>query len=515
MDNNQIHWPTGKGLGGTSVVNWMHYVRGHPADFNHWASLGNDGWSYKDILPYFNKAETTLIEELTYSSFHGHNGPVYINRADESDLCTLMMNSAKKQLGLVDVIDGDGHETDGFTWLQYFFNKDKDYGVAGSYLLRSMNRINLHVLINAHVTRILFTEIHNNITSYGIEYGYSNQVYQVNVSREIILSAGTINSPQILMLSGVGPEAHLQHLNIPVVLNSQAVGKNLKDHVAVKLGFSLNFTDSKNSNIFSSVSNLFQFFSSDFRQSSDKPSSLVGFFSTGLTDHKGPDIQLYITPGYNGQNSNFNSEGVINFHEAPVNRSTLTLIACLLHSKSSGKIRLKSNNPLSHPLIDHNYMYKPDDAKALILGLKRLLNIMSTESVKKYDPKLLEGNMTLCSKYKFLSDEYLSCLVIGRVDSFYHPTGTCRMGSNTLDSVVDSNLKVHGILGLRIVDASIFPEQTSGNINAPVIMVAEKAADLIKKENYVNIHLNDTCCVRMQLSIIICLFVLLLLISQV
>jgi choline dehydrogenase len=217
------------------------------------------------------------------------------------------------------------------------------------------------------------------------------------------------------------------------------------------------------------------------------PIGMVGYFHSGLTiKHKGPDLQLYISPGssadYRNGYLNLKPELEELFERTPKNRSSLSLFSILLHPHSLGEIRLKSNDPFDHPLINPRYMNNDIDDKIQAEGLKIFINLMTSKTMSKYDPKLMEKPMPGCDHLKFLSDEYLACISRQRASTLFHPVGTCRMGTDKANSVVGPNLKVHGVLGLRIVDASVFPEQTSGNTAAPVIMVAEKASDLIKKD---------------------------------
>lgn len=489
MDNRESYWPRGKGLGGTSVLNWMCYVRGHPADFDHWADLGNPGWSYKDVLPYFIKAETTEVEEFKNSSIHGHTGPLHISKGYTSESCALLLKAAQ-EMGLKDITDAIGHEIDGFTWLQYFIHNGKRQSVVRAYLRPAMRtRKNLHVMINAQVTKILFSKINDHTTATGVQYSHAGNLHQVNAKKEIILSAGAVNSPQILMLSGVGPLAHLQEHSIPVVLDSPVVGKNLDDHLFVGITYSINATEDFDYDNYFAWSNLIKYIPQyvlfGTGPFSVPPLGLVGYFHSGLTtEHNGPDLQLYISPGNSAPHRinfwNFKADLEELFDPIPANRSGINFIACLLHPHNLGEIRLRSNNAFEHPLIDPQYMNNDKDYKIIAAGLRKLIDLMETKTMSKYDPKLMEKPMPGCDHLEFLSDEYLACISQHRAATLYHPIGTCRMGPNKENSVVDANLKVHGINGLRIVDASIFPAQTSGNTNAPTIMVAEKAAELIK-----------------------------------
>lgn len=492
MVRQQGYWPRGKGLGGSSILNWMVYVRGHQEDFDRWEELGNPGWSYKDVLPYFNKAETVEIDEFKNSEFHGHSGPLHISHARNTEPGVAFMRAAK-EMGYSDVVEGNGRETGGFAKFQFFAYKGVRQSVAKRYLRPAMVRKNLHVVTNAHVTKILFKTENGRIIANGVEYSHLGKLHQVKAEKEVIVSGGSVMSPQLLLLSGIGPADHLQQHNIKVVVDSPNVGKNLDDHFAVHLVYSLNVTEASEYekvfsyyNLLTTIPQYILFGSGPW---SAPPMELVGFFKSGLkAKHKGPDLEQFVIPGLSAPHPvhylNYKQEIIDSFEIVPMNRSTLTLLSCLLHPHNvSGEIRLRSNNPFDHPLIDPKYFHNDKDDKILAAGLRQFINIMKTKAMAHYDPKLTEKPMPGCKHLEFLSDEYLACISKRRAYTLYHPIGTCRMGKDISTSVVDHQLKVHGIDGLRVVDASVFPDHTSGNTNAPTIMVAEKAADMILNGN--------------------------------
>jgi len=322
----------------------------------------------------------------------------------------------------------------------------------------------------------------------GVEYLFGKKKYSARSKRDVIISAGSVISPQLLMLSGIGPAAHLKEHGVPVVLDSPAVGENLDDHLALYVLYSLNVTQATEYenrydfvNLLKSIPQYAIYGTGPFAEPEIEH---LGYFHSGLNKkHPGPDIQIYVNKDHG-----INPPEVLNYKldtfkatvgHIPHNMSSMVFQPTLLHPHSIGNIRLRTNNPLDHPIIEPNYFNNEIDAKILRVGLRIVMDIMNSKAMAKYSPKLMESPMPGCEHTKFLSDDYLECISKNRAWALYHPVGTCRMGPKGHNSVVDHKLKVHGVQNLRVVDASIFPEQTSGNTNAPVIMIAEKAADMI------------------------------------
>lgn len=489
MKNKQMPWPKGKGLGGSSVVNWMIYTRGHPTDFDRWEELGNKGWSYKDVLPYFNKAETSRVDKHQNSEYHGHSGPLNIGPARPTKSGKLMLE-AVKELGYPIIDESDGRVTDGFASMQYFANNGIRQSVMKRYLRPAMSRSNLHVLPKAHVTKILLDKTNNEVVARGVEYIHSGKLHKVKANREVIVSGGTAASPQILMLSGIGPAEHLRQHNIPVVVDSPNVGQNLDDHVTIHLVYSINVSNANDYERLFTTTKLLKYLPEYLTHGSGPLSTpsfeFDGFFYSGLAKHKGPDIQLYILPGISHppvvNNLNYREEVLQTIKPTPPDRSSVTLLVCGNHLESRGEVLLQSTNIFDHPIINPNYFKAEVDAKMLGIGLMKLKKLMETEAMKKYDPQLMQGPLPGCEKHKFLSEEYMQCLARESAYTLYHVASTCKMGKDIKSGVVDQRLRVHGVRNLRVADASVFPDHTSGNTNAPTIMVGEKAADLIKED---------------------------------
>lgn len=333
-------------------MNWMCYVRGHPADYNGWSALGNDGWSYNDVLPYFNKAETMETDELRNFPNHGHEGPLHISKGLLSEPCR-QAKEAGKEIGMKTITDSDGHETDGIAEFQLSVHNGARQSVVSAYLRPSMGRKNLHVMTNARVTKILFSNVNGQPTANGVKYQHLGKIHSISANKEVILSAGAVKSPQILMLSGIGPADHLQEHNIHVVLDSPAVGKNLDDHLFISLTYSINITENFDYDHFFSISNIVKYLPQYILR------GLTGYLHSHFADVNGsPDLQFSISPGDSTPHRVhfFNHEAELEKYFEPVQsgRTGITLLSILLHPHSLGNIRLKSNNPLTIHLLIHS-----------------------------------------------------------------------------------------------------------------------------------------------------------------
>jgi len=321
-----------------------------------------------------------------------------------------------------------------------------------------------------------------------VEYLYDNRKHIEKAKKEVIVSGGAINSPQILLLSGIGPKQQLDQFSIPVMLDNPAVGSNLDDHIAVFLEYKTNasgFTDAHTLGTRAGqMKALAQYYLMGTGPLTKTATEITGFFKTGLLPLPVPDLQLYLMNPYPWMDDRLHMTP-----EATKRRSTnqdeisFIFAAVHLHPSDKGEIRLKSADPLAHPIIDHHYLKTAVDVDVLVKGLRMFTDVAAkSPELKAFDVQYSEvGPVPGCEKYEILSDDYLKCSVRNRAITLYHPVGSCRMGKKGENSVVDSELRVHGVDGLRVVDASVFPDQVSGNTHAPTIMVAEKAADLIKK----------------------------------
>ncbi|XP_069181513.1 glucose dehydrogenase [FAD, quinone] [Procambarus clarkii] len=489
--NNACHFPLGKTLGGSSTVNWMMYVRGNRRDFDNWEAMGNPGWGYQHVLKYFKKAEDYRgTRNAKTASYHGFGGP---SSVDDKRWGTPIMHAilrAGQQLGYP-IIDPNGPEQIGFSIPDMTQRDGRRGNTAEGYIKPAAARPNLHVAWRAHATQVLFDKYKRAV---GVRFEQAGQIRTVLAHREVIVSAGAVGSPQLLMLSGVGPASHLQQHGIPVVQDLPGVGSNFQDHPSI---FGLSWTVNKGSS-----DSVFRIARPEAIQQylKYKKGPLTCPFGVEVNawslaeegDPYWPDLQflfvsgtpaldygLFITDGIGYRRDLFAK------HYLPlVGLEGFTIGPMLTRPKSRGTVRLSSSNPKAAPLIDPNYLSHPDDVKTLIRGIKFSLAVGDTPALRidngaKFHDKVLPG----CEHQVFGSDEYWACYIRHMAKTTFHPAGSCKMGpASDPYSVVDHTLKVRGVSGLRVVDASIMPLITSGNTNAPVIMIGEKAADIIKED---------------------------------
>uniref|UniRef100_A0A915JIE3 Glucose-methanol-choline oxidoreductase N-terminal domain-containing protein n=1 Tax=Romanomermis culicivorax TaxID=13658 RepID=A0A915JIE3_ROMCU len=506
----RIKFPRGRVLGGTGAINFMIYTRGHPEDFDDWARMGNEGWSYQDVLPYFKKSESIAVEKLADSGIHGLNGSMFVSEAEPTPLAELTLEAAKAA-GYKILREMTGTENGGLGLPLFASHDGVRQSGANAFLRPSMSRQNLHVVTDAHVTKIL---IRNSTSSHpkaeGVEFLWTNGLkYTVKSENEVVLSAGAISSPQILMLSGVGPKDHLREAGVPLVLDMPAVGQNMEDHTRTCVVYTLSSSvDGKPAKNYWEKSgilfhNAYKYFTSKKGLFAQPATESMGFFRTGvLNESTKQDIQINIFGSEdmypmlamldkfqvhsheNGYKPNELLE--VAKHYLYKQQSMLTGTIIQLHPKSKGFIKLRSSDPLQPPIIDPQFGSSEEDIEVQAMGLRIFMNIIESEPFKQFGPKLLLSSTAGCVKSDAvigeLSDEQLRCIARRRLTTNFHHMSTCRMGNDSRTSVVDSTLRVHGVLGLRVVDASVFPGQISGNTNAPAMMVAERAADMIKKQ---------------------------------
>jgi choline dehydrogenase len=464
--NRPSYWPRGKVLGGSSSINAMVYVRGNPKDFDDWHEAGNPGWSFDELLPYFKRMETW---QHGGDYYRGGDGPLKVSDVS-SQLHPLCKNfiSAAKEIGFSFNKDMNGASQEGVGNYQITTHNGQRISTSKAYLRPVMSRKNLTVIMNAHVTRILF----EGKRASGVEYKKSGNLNQVNAKREVVLSSGAVNSPQLLQLSGIGPESVLKEANVSVIHHSPAVGKNLQDHLGVSYLYKSKVR-TLNDQLRPWWGKLLQ--GMRYILTRTGPLSLSinqsgGFVRTrdGL---KAPNIQLYFSP-------------VSYSLELPGKRAMLSpdpFSAMLLgvsncKSNSRGQIRIKSSDPSVAPIIEPNYLSHKDDVQDLLEGVKLLRKLAKTESFSKVILDEFRPGPECKSDAQLVED------IKDNAWTVFHPSCTCRMGPDPLKDVVDSKLKVYGIEGLRVADASIFPQLICGNINAATIMVGEKASDLILKD---------------------------------
>ncbi|KAL3868337.1 hypothetical protein ACJMK2_041154 [Sinanodonta woodiana] len=475
VKGNRSYWPRGKVLGGTSILNFMVYNRGSRYDYDNWASQGCTGWAYDDVLSYFLKSEDILIPTLKDSKFHNTGGYLGVSHARVTPFVDYYLKAAE-ELGFK-IVDYNGEDFEGFAETQFTIRNGERSSTSRSFLRPVMHRQNLHVSPHSIVVKVIIEKQ----VAIGVEMIRGGRKYQIYASKEVILSAGAIGSPQILMLSGIGPKSHLDELGIPVIADLP-VGENLQDHLMLGIPTGVNITGSFTEKAVSSWWTYVQYFLFGTGYLSSSFLEVVAHVHTerceGYTT--APDIQLFFVSGVPKTHTIEIIDNIKNEKRAKLDEGGFFGFVGLLHPKSRGTIRLRSRDPFDPPIIDPNYLSEEDDVKTFIRGFSVMEKYLTTKTMQKIGVTLDLLNFELCGRHEFLSDVYVECLVRHNAVTIYHPTSTCKMGSpDDPSTVVDPQLRVKGIGKLRVVDASVMPDVTSGNTNAPTIMIAEKAADMI------------------------------------
>jgi choline dehydrogenase len=455
-----ILYPRGRVLGGSSSINGLIYIRGQPEDFDHWAQLGNRGWGWDEVLPFFKKAENWEGGE---TEVRGRGGPLFTSKMDRSPLCAAVIE-AGKEIGLEyreDVNDLPAGAGDGIGWCQQTRGGRRRASTARTYLRPAMRRPNLQVIVKAQVNRIVF----DGRRAVAVEYQRGGAVERADAEREVILSAGAVNSPHILQLSGVGAPEHLNRVGIPVHHALPGVGRNLQDHYIARISYPVNgaVTVNERSRGLALASEIVRYLATG-RGMLTYSASLAAASVKVLEESATPDVQCSIAPG------SFKDGQIGELDDFP----GITAGAWQMRPLSRGYVEAKSNDPRQAPAINPRYLSEQTDRRAIIGGLKFIRRLFAAPALAKYcGAEILPGG-------HITSDDELLDYARQKGSTVYHATCTCKMGGDQV-AVVDDQLRVHGLEGLRVIDASVMPAVTSTNTNAPTIMIAEKGAEMIRR----------------------------------
>ena len=459
LNGRQVFQPRGKVLGGSSSINGLLYVRGQHEDYDRWRQRGNAGWGYDDVLPYFKKAEN---QQRGGDKYHGTGGPLPVSDGRHADPVSEAFVVAAAEAGIPTNPDFNGATQEGAGFFQTTTTRGRRASSAFSYLRPARNRSNLHIETSALAQRILF----EGRRAKAVEYKQDGRVRIARARREILVSSGAYNSPQLLQLSGVGPADLLKSHGIEVVLNAAGVGNDLQDHMQVRLvtrcAQSVTLNDIINNPVRRVMAGL-QY--AAFRKGAlTIAAGTSGAFFKTSPRLASPDIQIHFLP--------FSTDKM---GEKLHPYSAFSASVCQVRPESRGTLRIKSADPMAAPEIRINYLATETDRTVNVEGLKILRKILAAPALKPFVVEEADPGA------KVVSDEDLLAFCRKRGSTVYHPTSTCRMGNDSL-AVVDQRLRLRGIEGLRVVDASVMPDLVSGNTNAPVIMIAEKASDMILQD---------------------------------
>ncbi len=467
VNGKRMFLPRGKTWGGSSSTNAMAYVRGNRADYDAWAQMGNTGWDYDSVLPYFKRSENHAQFDQLDPRYHNDAGELHVTaeRLFESPYSRAFIESGKA-MGIPETPDYNGAEQAGIGYLHFTIHQGKRHSSAQAFLKPALKRPNLKILSGIQVLRVLLSSDR----ATGVEVLKGKSVMEaLYAEKEVILSAGAFNSPQLLMLSGIGEADELKSQGIELRHELPGVGKNLQDHLFYLIGCESN--QEKGLNHYLKPQYKIQSLGNYLLRKKGPltTSPLEAFAFLNLDDHpSGVDFQLHFTPSNVGRGYDYDVYSTQTYPR----KDGYMVLPSLIHPKSRGYLRLRSDNPLDAPRIQPNFLSEEEDLKKLLKGGKlamELLNQSPFDPYRKARVAPLDWN----------SDDALAEHIRRSLETVYHPVGTCKMGQDEA-SVVDSQLRVHGIEGLRVVDASVMPQIPSGNTNAPVYMIAEKASDMIR-----------------------------------
>jgi choline dehydrogenase len=465
MNGRRIYWPRGKTLGGSSAINGLIYIRGQREDYDHWAALGNTGWSYDDVLPYFVKSEGN---QRGADAFHGGDGPLKVSDiAAKHELIEAFIDGAQ-QTGVPRTEDFNGAAQEGAGYYQLTTHKGWRCSTAKAYLTPAKHRPNLRIETDALAGKLVF----EGRRAVGITYRQGGELKTARCRAEVLLAAGSIQSPQLLQLSGIGPRALLARFGVPVVHELPGVGENLQDHLQIRLGYECTKPITTNDQLNSWGGQIGMGMEWLLHRTGPLAVGINqgGCFMRALKDANGqpvaatPDIQFHVATL---------SADMAGGKVHPY--SGFTMSVCQLRPESRGHVRIRSLDATEPPEMQPNYLATALDRATTVAGVKAARAIADSPAMRPYVKREVKPGPAAAS------DEDLLAFCRNNGATIFHPTGTCRMGSDPL-AVVDARLRVHGIAGLRVIDCSAMPTLVSGNTNAPAVMMAEKAVDLIRED---------------------------------
>ncbi|MEP1445479.1 MAG: choline dehydrogenase [Paraglaciecola sp.] len=461
LNNRKLFWPRGKVMGGSSSLNAMCYIRGVPEDYNLWSEMGAKGWDWQTVLPYFKKSEKQQHGE---SEFHGADGYLSVSDLRHTNPLSDSFVNAAQDVGLARVTDFNSTKREGLGFYQVTQENGQRCSAAKGYLSPALSRPNLTVITKALVEKIIISDG----VATGVKVQINGESVALTASKEVILSAGAINSPQVLMLSGLGPKKHLAEKGIETIVDLPGVGQNLQDHLDAIVQHRCKSRESYSISLALIPRYVKAAFSYLFNRKGLMTSNVAEAGGFDRTQNAGdiPDIQYHFLPAI-----------LLNHGRTTAFGYGYGVHVCGLYPKSRGEITLRSNNPKDLAVIDPHYLEHPDDQKVMIDGVRRARKILAAAAFDNYH------SWEIGPGPDAQTDEEILAFIRKKAETIYHPVGTCKMGrSDDAMTVVNPELKVKGMKGLRVVDASVMPTLVGGNTNAPTIMIAERCADLIKQD---------------------------------